>query len=289
MGQIGQRQVRISSLWHNRRQKLVLVLCAVSFSALLFRPAEEHGVNEAATKNMVAGWQGGAPVGDGEDTVDSYHLYNHVPKSTDPRDVLLKKYPLYPCNGTMVSGQDERFENGRHPEYKERNPKFLCNLHTIKSPCVIYSFGSWDEISFEVGMDAILKCDLHVFDPSKLPDKETAVKHHFTTHSWGISAKNIGENMKTLGTIMRQLGHDYVDVLKMDVEGAEEEALPEMKSLLSEKVGQIAMEFHSVEWMSIGMDILQEAGFQMVFARREDRCGDCTEVTMVHPLFGSDH
>jgi len=64
----------------------------------------------------------------------------------------------------MVSGQDPRYLDPKQPlyyqnrEYKERNPKFLCNVHqlaTVSSksaapPCVVYSFGSWDDISFEV-------------------------------------------------------------------------------------------------------------------------------------------
>ena len=113
------------------------------------------------SKNKILEDWRGAPVGDGEDTIDSYHSYDHRPPGHDPRDVLLKKYSIHPCPkggiGTMVSGQDSRFYELSPPAnaaFKERNPKFLCDVAKIPDsphqPCVVYSFGSWDEISFEV-------------------------------------------------------------------------------------------------------------------------------------------
>jgi hypothetical protein len=119
-------------------------------------------------------WRG-APIGDGEDTVDSYHSYDHRPPKAavmDPRDAVLLQYPIHPCPhsklGTMVSAQDTRYYELPTPDnlnYKERNPKFLCDAFQIPHnnkgkkivngshpPCVVYSFGSFDEISFEVGI-----------------------------------------------------------------------------------------------------------------------------------------
>lgn len=59
----------------------------------------------------------------------------------------------------MVSGQDPRYyevHDEKKKDFKERNPKFVCDVAKVPSdvhqPCVVYSFGSWDEISFEVGL-----------------------------------------------------------------------------------------------------------------------------------------
>ena len=106
----------------------------------------------------------GAPVGDGEVTVDSYHSFDHRPPDlSDPRDALLNQYTIHPCpnrgKGTMVSGQDSRHHenNGDIGDFQERNSKFLCSPHEIADraraenrKCIVYSFGSFDEISFEV-------------------------------------------------------------------------------------------------------------------------------------------
>lgn len=120
------------------------------------------GVQSEATKEQSAkeNWRD-APIGDGEDTPDSYHSYDHRPTGSDPRDTLLQQYTIHPCPnngiGTMVSGQDPRYYELDPPDneaHKERNPKFLCDVTKIPDsphqPCVVYSFGSWDEISFEV-------------------------------------------------------------------------------------------------------------------------------------------
>ena len=115
---------------------------------------------ESAPATGKEDWRG-APIGDGEDTIDSYHSYDHRPPGSDPRDILLQQYPIHPCPnngvGSMVSGQDPRYfeiEAPANRDFKERNPKFICDVAKLPldehKPCVIYSFGSWDEISFEV-------------------------------------------------------------------------------------------------------------------------------------------
>lgn len=237
-----------------------------------------------------------APVGDGEDTLDSYHSYDHRPPGMDPRDELLKQYTIHKCpnngNGTMVSGQDPRYYEIDPPDnkdYKERNPKFLCDVFKLPqsshSPCVVYSFGSWDEISFEIGMNEATNhlCHVHTFDPAKPPSAETANQNNFVAHKLGIgNADTEDGTIKKLSTIMQQLGHSHIHVLKIDVEGHERESLPNIvEEGILENVEQLSIEFHSNDLMKQGLDLLVGAGFGIVYARREDRCGWCTEVTMV--------
>jgi hypothetical protein len=129
-------------------------------SALRKPESRGQGTQAKEASPVLKDWRG-APVGDGEDTVDSYHSVDHRPPGSDPRDWLLKKYTIHPCPdngvGMMVSGQDPRYFQVPTPAnklFKERNPKFICSIEKITDgphqPCVIYSFGSCNEISFEV-------------------------------------------------------------------------------------------------------------------------------------------
>lgn len=85
-------------------------------------------------------------------------------------------------------------------------------------------------------------CDVHVFDYSLDTEKANRVRaiKGATLHEYGIgkedtlvktSFKYAGHvtpeyELKTLPAIMAELGHSWIDVLKMDVEGAEYEVLP---------------------------------------------------------------
>lgn len=134
----------------------------------------------------------------------------------------------------------------------------------------------------QVGIDKVTKskCDVHTFDPSKYPSQSVADKYNFKVHEMGIAPRDNGK-FKTLATIMNELGHSHIHIFKIDVEGAEQGVLPNLieENVLS-RIEQVAIEFHSVAMMKDGLDILEAAGFNIVFARREDRCPHCTEVTM---------
>ena len=269
-----------------------------------FAAASTVDATNATSASTHENWRG-APIGDGEDTIDSYHSYDHRPPphlsgsnhDNDPRDTVLLNYTIYPCPnrgvGRLISGQDSRYYELREPfneEYKEKNPKFVCDLETITTtsrhkPCVVYSFGSYDEISFEVGIvqATASQCEVHIFDPVRRPDKRTALKNHIKVYRMGLAGTDgeDDEKFKTLATIMAELGHSHIHILKIDVEGAEEGCLSNMRdSGVLAHVDQVAVEFHSDELMKQGLDILVDAGFGIVYARREDRCGWCTEVSL---------
>lgn len=85
--------------------------------------------------------------------------------------------------------------------------------------------------------------------------------------------------VRTLGSIMAELGHTYIDVLKIDVEGSEYTFLEEMfDSLGCPPVGQIALEWHhfgyenrygsSPELNSI-VSMLHSCGFRQFWTRTE--------------------
>ena len=74
--------------------------------------------------------------------------------------------------------------------------------------------------------------------------------------------------MHRLGTIMKKLGHASVDLLKMDIEGAEYDVLTDM---LTQRipVKQLLVEFHH-RWPEVGIEktrhairSLNEAGYRI--------------------------
>lgn len=133
-----------------------------------------------------------------------------------------------------------------------------------KQKCIIYSFGVSIDISFEEEMLQRTHCDIFAFDPtvSKLPlpllhSKEEwyalqrkrliLTKVALAEHSGSSEVFGLTEN---LYDIMHRLGHSYIDVLKIDIEGSEWDL---MKSLFpmhthskSHKfpVGQLLIELH---------------------------------------------
>lgn len=119
---------------------------------------------------------------------------------------------------------------------------------------VIYSFGIGEDLSFSADVLQRWDCDVYAFDPT--PKAIAYVKSHplywnnrFHFYEWGLSdANEIGKfhlptnesyvsgsllyhsgvreesimiQLKTLKTIMNELGHEKISVLKMDIEGSE--------------------------------------------------------------------
>ncbi len=91
---------------------------------------------------------------------------------------------------------------------------------------MVYSFGSAGETSFELDSHVALGCEVHSFDPTL--DAATQAKLRgsaaFSFHNWGLRSSidrrepRNPNDFKTLPWIMDQLGHDFVDVLKVDIE-----------------------------------------------------------------------
>lgn len=113
--------------------------------------------------------------------------------------------------------------------------KWVCDLARLprgEQECLVYSFGSHGHYAFERGISDRLQCEIHTFDPFTLGTKPA--DDNIYTHSWGISLedrvtaplpwwKNERKTMKSLATIMRELGHKgrNINILKVDVDGIE--------------------------------------------------------------------
>jgi FkbM family methyltransferase len=143
---------------------------------------------------------------------------------------------------------------------------------------VVYSLGVGEDIGFDLELIAEKKVEVFAFDPTPnsvrwLKTLELPERFHF--HPWAIADKDgslylyprirrdgsrsktmytimmdkeasgSGTEVpaKTLTTIMKELGHEQIDVLKMDIEGAEYGVLAGLLESAVRPV-QILVEFH---------------------------------------------
>lgn len=133
--------------------------------------------------------------------------------------------------------------------------------------CIVYSFGSYGQVDFEEALITATRgnCRVHVFDFTLTPDLANRVQAipGVTFHDYGIGsidiivndsyeggAKTVHEyQLKSLPTIMRELGHTWISIFKMDVEGAEYEVLPSIIEHYSSEglvvpITQAQIEYH---------------------------------------------
>ncbi|KAI2510585.1 methyltransferase domain-containing protein [Fragilaria crotonensis] len=150
-------------------------------------------------------------------------------------------------------------------------------VHYVHAPCIVYSMGSGQRFSFEERVRTIAPgCEIHTFDPTS---QETGVGKEFydVYHGdYGFGGKDSTDGrfpVKSLATIMKELGHSHVDYLKVDVEGYEWDFLS-LVDWNASKVGQILIELHPQKhWsgdemtakdMNVIFTKLETAGYRLI-------------------------
>lgn len=145
----------------------------------------------------------------------------------------------------------------------------------LSSKSLVYSFGIGEDISFDRGLIEKHGCKVIGFDPTPKSInwiKTQELPANFELFDYGIGKESkrekfylpknpahvsgsaiaqtnvsdhnfISVQLKSLKDIMNDLGHDKVDVLKMDVEGTEYEVLPSIFDS-GLHIDQILVEFH---------------------------------------------
>lgn len=172
----------------------------------------------------------------------------------------------------------------------------------LREQAVIYSFGVGEDISFDLELMDRFQLEIHAFDPSPRSIdwvRQQDLKEGFHFYPYGLAAsdgnlsfsepeepgiqslklsrsimdmetgKNIMElPVHRLSTIMQKLKHDRIDILKMDIEGAEYEVIEDILSSAI-PVSQLLIEFHHrFEHIGIArtreaISLLNEADFRI--------------------------
>ena len=149
-----------------------------------------------------------------------------------------------------------------------------CICPQIHRDAIIYSFGIGTDISFDLSLIETYGVNVHAFDPTPksldwLAVQETPTelrvipcgladydgmarfnppldaKHvsHTMLSRPATEAAAIEVQVRRLETIMHDLGHHQIDLLKMDIEGAEYDVIDDMMQL-DIRPQQLLVEFH---------------------------------------------
>lgn len=183
-------------------------------------------------------------------------------------------------------------------------------VKNLNAHSVVYSFGVGEDASFDLALIEKYNLAVQAFDPT--PKSIEWVKSqefgdNFVMHPYGIAAfdgtvsfnppenpdhvshtmlarpstqtKAISVPVKKLRTIMQELGHTHIDLLKMDIEGAEYEVLQDL--YVSEiRPEQILVEFHhrfpgvSLQKTKTAIESLRSMGYQLfsISTTQEELC-----------------
>jgi hypothetical protein len=130
--------------------------------------------------------------------------------------------------------------------------KWVCGLEVFQNhSCIVYSFGIAGDSSFEAEVINRTNCLIFAFDGSvsqlgpQISTDEAKERVKFFEKFVGNS--DSGTHW-TLGSIMRHLGHSWVDIVKMDIEGAEFPVLGQVMDEFEEEglpFGQLQLEIHA--------------------------------------------
>lgn len=158
------------------------------------------------------------------------------------------------------------------------NAGFVVNPELLEPASVLYSFGIGTDISFDLECVKRFSAQVYAFDPTPrslewIKTQEIPPEIHvypyglasfdgtMTLHppadpahvSYSLierSGPKVDCPVRRLSSIMRLLGHDHIDLLKMDIEGGEYDVL---EDVLGDQISirQICVEFHH-RWPEIG-------------------------------------
>jgi FkbM family methyltransferase len=157
----------------------------------------------------------------------------------------------------------------------------------LSASSIVYSFGVGEDISFDLALMQRFGLRVHAFDPTPRSiewlQTQTAPPE-FVFHAYGVadfdgnctflppenpahvshsivaresSRPAIDVPVRRLGTIMKMLRHEHIDLLKMDIEGAEFDVLADMLAQ-GIQVKQLLVEFHH-RWPHIGVEKTKQA------------------------------
>ena len=174
----------------------------------------------------------------------------------------------------------------------------------LRADSVVYSVGIGEDISFDLALIERFGCKVHGFDPTprSLAWLEAqALPERFVVHPYGIAdidgtlgftppanpahvshsvlgngAERVELPVKRLETVLRELGHERLDVLKLDIEGAEYAVLDALLET-GPLPRQLCVEFHhGISGVELGaterlLARLRARGYRVFDARETGR------------------
>lgn len=200
-----------------------------------------------------------------------------MPFTTSPSNTLRSAYRRARQMVHCALGRDVRFAIQRRVPRERHGSEYggwwICPTD-LDSNSVVYSVGIGTDITFDLSLIEAHGLTIHAFDPtpgSIAYLQSVQLPATFAVHQVGLAAvdgalsflppanpehishtlmapghtdtRAITVDVRRLSTLMRDLGHTHIDVLKMDIEGAEYDVLDD---LLDQQlpVRQILVEFH---------------------------------------------
>lgn len=165
---------------------------------------------------------------------------------------------------------------------------FMVALDELNNESVVYSFGIGEDLSFSEDIMDTINCSIFAFDPTPksiryiekhklytnlrfkfysdaLSDYDGITQFHLplnddyvsgSIENWdGVKEETIDVRVRSLQTIMTDLGHEEIDLLKMDIEGTEFRVVEDIVNK-NIPVKQICLEFHD-RFFENGIDKLE--------------------------------
>jgi len=203
----------------------------------------------------------------------------------------------------ILRGRKSRIRKGvqiSHRWYGRPHAGFFVCPDLVRENALVYSFGTGEDVSFDIAMIQHHNCTVHAFDPTpksiewvarqslpsgfhfhpygigaetgtvqfNLPANESHVSGSIVDYSHLDTRKRIEVPMRSFPDILSELGLRRIDVLKMDIEGSEYEVIPTILAAEVE-IGQILVEIHE-RYFPDGrektrkmLELMNEHGFQV--------------------------
>lgn len=180
----------------------------------------------------------------------------------------------------------------------------------LREGAIVYSFGIGEDISFDFDIMEQYNAKVYAFDPTPKSIewiRKQKLPLHFKFFPYGLSCRDgiekfylprntdyvsgsvipsdrlkneyIEVEMHRLSTIMEQLQHDRVDIIKMDIEGSEYMVIPDILSCRL-NITQICLEVHG-RFLDNGyrktrqlIKLLNQHGYYIIYV--SDSCEELT-------------
>jgi FkbM family methyltransferase len=193
--------------------------------------------------------------------------------------MLTKLKTLIRVNLDIMLGRSPKFKIQKKIKFQkiggENYGHWNVNIDEINSNSIVYSFGVGTDISFDLELISKTNCTVYAFDPTPQsiefvnsikslppnfifqpygianyngkakffkPSNDNYVSHSITNNQ-NTKKEYIEVDVKTIHELMKINHHESLDIVKMDIEGAEYEVIPDILKF-SKIIKQLLVEFH---------------------------------------------